>query len=124
MQLEAKNSKYNRQLFSQIWAFLLLILFSGALLIETLHHHEQDKLSHSQTKYDQIHQSLHVDATKVNCKLCEIIKHQFHFYTLLHPVVAVLAVPSPMAANFHYQFGHSTAYRRSAANKGPPSKVA
>ncbi|KLT64147.1 hypothetical protein AB669_19000 [Pedobacter sp. BMA] len=96
------------------------MLFSGALLIETLHHHEQDKLSHGQTKYDQIHHSAHVDSTKVNCKLCEIIKHQFHFYTLPYPVVAVLAEPLPMPANFNYLLGHSAAYMRSATNKGPP----
>lgn len=118
LQLKTHHFKYTTQWFPRLGAFLLLILFSGAILAEALHHHEQDNLNHN--KQTQSKHTTQLNAGKINCKFCEIVKHQYHFYTLPDPAIDILKDGEPKETTFIYHLGHSVAYILSASNKGPP----
>ena len=124
MQLEKAVNLYRKKRFTQIGAFLLLVLFINALLIQALHHHEQDIPDSCKSRYEKVQASTQFKTNKVNCKLCEIVKHQSHHYTLPLPNAAVAKVEIPFNLHFRYFQKHSIAYILAAANKGPPSFIA
>lgn len=123
MRLENRKLTYRRQLLTRIWAILLLILFSGGLLVEALHYHEQDSPAGIKSKTEQVSAGTKVSAAKIDCKLCELIKHQSHSYSLPEAVSSAVAIKVYQKSTFNYISGHSIAYILSAANKGPPSHI-
>ncbi|OWK70572.1 hypothetical protein CBW18_11600 [Pedobacter sp. AJM] len=124
LQLEKAIKLYRKKEFTQIRAFLLLILFASALLIQALHHHEPDAANYRHSAYEQTQSSTQFKAYKINCKLCEVLKQQGHDCTLTQPDVTV--VKQEMASDFHFRYSrrHPVTYILSAANKGPPSFIA
>lgn len=124
MQLEKALSLYRKKQFTSIKAFLLLILFTAAQLIQALHHHEQDASGYSNSRFEQVHSSAQFKTNKINCKLCEVLKQQAHHYTL--PLPYTMVVKEEIALNFYFKYlrKHPVVYILSAANKGPPSLIA
>ena len=123
MRLENRKLTYRRLLLTRIWAMFLLILFSGGLLVEALHYHEQDSPAGIKSKTEKVSAGTHISAAKIHCKLCELIKHQFHSYSLPKAVSIAVAIKVYQKSTFNYIFGHSIVYILSAANKGPPSHI-
>jgi len=124
LQLNHLNPKYRRQVWTQIWALLLLVLFTNALLIQALHNHDQEPSDHCKTKSEQVQSTTQLKVSKVNCKLCEVLKHQSHIYTLPTIEETVFKISKPADFQFGYLGKHPIAYILSAANKGPPSLIA
>ncbi|MFW0717854.1 hypothetical protein [Pedobacter sp. N23S346] len=124
MQLKHSGKSYRKAVLTQIWAFLLLILFTNALLIQALHSHDQDPSDHCKSKSEQVQSITQFKVSKVNCKLCEVVKHQSHIYTLPSTCETTLVVNEPSEYQFSYLGKHPVAYILSAANKGPPSVIA
>ncbi|KEQ29673.1 hypothetical protein N180_20490 [Pedobacter antarcticus 4BY] len=124
LQLKNQVNPYRKQL-SQFLAFLLLGLFVNAMVIEGLHHHNsQDQFSSCKSALDKTQGDTQLHSAKVNCKLCEVIKHQSQFYNLPSVVSPVLAPVETAKPVFSYLPPHPTAYILAAANKGPPSNLA
>lgn len=118
LQLEQVSAKYRKQIFSKVWAILLLAIFVNALLIEALHHHEPEISYEKHSVQNALKQ---LSAAKVKCKLCEVLKHQSHFYDL-QPAINVLSTSTkPKVKTAVYLLKHPVAYISSCANKGPPS---
>jgi hypothetical protein len=113
--------KYRREIFARIWAVLLLAIFLNATLIESLHHHGAEKPAHSKV-YSKHNTTL--DSAKLKCKLCEVLKHQSHFFDLPAPVTFTLISNKPGIKPCVYLMKHPVAYILSCANKGPPSLMA
>ncbi|MFD2287646.1 hypothetical protein ACFSOV_16160 [Pedobacter petrophilus] len=118
------SKTYRQQVLTKIWAFLLLILFTNALLIQALHHHDQDASDLCKTKSEQVQSSSQFKVSKVNCKLCEVLKHQSHVYTLPTACETAFKLAKPADNQVGYLGKHPVAYILSAANKGPPSPIA
>jgi hypothetical protein len=123
-QLKSYNNLLRKQIISRVWAFLLLGLFVNALIIQGLHHHHsQDQFSSYKSKIEKTHEGTQVHSAKINCKLCEVLKQQSHFYDLPAPVKPTLLLEESKDLTFGYLPQHSVAYIHSAANKGPPSPL-
>jgi len=122
--LDKAVNLYRKKRFTQIRAFLLLVLFTSALLIQALHYHEQDVTDSCKSKYEKVQASTQFKTNKVNCKLCEIVKHQSHHYTLPISNTTVVKREIPFNHHFRYFQKHPVAYILAAANKGPPSFIA
>ena len=114
---------YRKLLLTRIWAILLLILFSGSLLVEALHYHEQDSPAGIKSKTEKVSAGTHISAAKIHCKLRELIKNQSHSYSLPETVSIAVAIKVYQKSTFNYISGHSIVYILSAANKGPPSHI-
>lgn len=124
LQLKHSGKSYRKQILTQIWGLLLLVLFTSALFIQALHHHDQETSDHCKTKSEQVQSTTQLKASKVNCKLCEVLKHQSHTYTLPGNCETTLVVNEPSDYQFNYLGKHPVVYILSAANKGPPSVIA
>jgi hypothetical protein len=123
LQLNHQSKRYRKQVFTKIWALLLLVLFTSALLIQALHNHDQDASDHCKIKSEQVQSSSQFKVSKVNCKLCEVLKHQSHIYTLPTISETAFKLAKPAHPQFGYLGKHPVAYILSAANKGPPSQI-
>lgn len=114
------NYKYRYTIFARVWAILLLAIFVNATLIESLHHHEFERVSTSKQKVNVIthHEQLTISVLK--CKLCDLLKHHNHFYTLptLYPSDFISAKPEEKSAIFI--LAKSSAFVLLSSNKGPP----
>lgn len=124
MQLDKAVNLYRKKRFTQIGAFLLLVLFTSALLIQALHHHEQDIPDSCKSKSEKVQAPAQVKTNKANCKLCEIVKQQTHDYTFSLPNNFVVKAEMHVNRHFRYFQKHPVAYILAAANKGPPSFIA
>ncbi|MEH3114532.1 hypothetical protein [Pedobacter terrae] len=115
------KSKYRREIFTQIWAVLLLAVFLNATLIESLHHHAARETSHqtSHSKY-----SVQQVSAKLTCKLCEVVKHQSHLFDHPVPLVYLLPLNKPGIKPCVYLIKQPIAYILSFSNKGPPNLMA
>ena len=124
LQLAISSITYHQFFQPQVRAFLLLILFVGALVLQGFHHHEQefpDQNVHNQEKTSVL---LKYSTAKASCKLCELIKNQSHDFDSPNlPILAAKIAKYPDGI-FGYLFGHTANYILSAANKGPPALVA
>lgn len=121
-QLKKSDILFRKQIITQVWAFLLLGLFVNALIIQGLHHHDsQDQFTSYESKIEKSHKGNQFHSAKINCKLCEMVKHQSHFYDLPTPLRSILVLEESMELTFGYLPRHPIAYIQLAANKGPPS---
>jgi len=113
--------KYRYTIFARIWAILLLAIFINATLIESLHHHEFERVSASKQKVNVIthHEQLKISVLK--CKLCDLVKHHNHFYTLptANPSGFISAKAEEKSSIFI--LAKSSAFVLLSSNKGPPS---
>ncbi|RZJ75889.1 MAG: hypothetical protein EOO45_04195 [Flavobacterium sp.] len=96
----------------------------GALLVQGLHHHEQEVSQLSVHNKEKISVLFKYSTAKASCKLCDLIKNQSHDFD--SPTLPVLAAKTAKYPGhiFGYLFGHTANYILSAANKGPPALVA
>lgn len=112
--------KYRHTILARFWAILLLAIFINATLIESLHHHEFEFVSTSKQKVNVIthHEQLTISVLK--CKVCDLVKHHSHFYTLPtpHPFGLISAKPEEKSAIFI--LAKSSALVLLSSNKGPP----
>ncbi|WP_293741449.1 hypothetical protein [uncultured Pedobacter sp.] len=115
------KSKYRREIFSRIWAILLLGVFLNATLIESLHHHAA-KHSVNHTSHSKYNAQL--VSAKLTCKLCEVLKHQSHFFDRPLPLAFLLPINKPGIKPCVYLIKQPVAYIISFSNKGPPSLMA
>ncbi|MCX2476512.1 hypothetical protein OQZ33_19415 [Pedobacter sp. MC2016-05] len=124
MQLAISSITYHQFLPSSVRAFLLLILFVGALLVQNLHHHEQEVPQLGVHNKEETSVSFKYSTAKASCKLCDLIKNQSQDFD--SPNLPVLAAKTGKYPGhiFGYLFGHTANYILSAANKGPPALVA
>ncbi|WP_090500043.1 hypothetical protein [Pedobacter terrae] len=113
--------KYRREIFSRIWAVLLLAVLLNANLIESLHHHAAKDASHhtSHSKYNA-----QLISAKLTCKLCEVLKHHSHFFYRPAPPAFLLPINKPGIKPCIYFIKQPVAYILSYSNKGPPSLMA
>ena len=116
----SKGNTYRKQIFSRLWAILLLAIFVNALLIEGIHHH-QDTNDDCTSKIENVKSYKQVDVAKLKCKLCDVLKNQSHFYDVPTPVTILVYLDQPKENTFVYIDKHPDAYILAAANKGPPS---
>ncbi|WP_156131361.1 hypothetical protein [Pedobacter kyungheensis] len=112
---------YHNHLFSRLRALLLLVIFLNAILIEALHHHGVEK---SITKSQYTSQSKQLSTAKVKCNLCEVLKHQSHFFNLPAPIVLALPLVKPIVTTDNYILKHPAGFILSCSNKGPPASMA
>lgn len=93
----------------------------GALLVQGLHHHEQEFPEQNVPSKEKTSVLLKYSTAKTSCKLCDLIKNQSHEFD--SPNVPVLAAKTAKYPGhiFGYLFGHTANYILSAANKGPPA---
>ncbi len=117
MQLEPAKALYRKHLFSKVRAILLLVIFVNALLIEGLHHHEQEI---TPKKAGIAYQTKQLNAVKVKCKLCEVLKHHSHFFHLPAACAFPVQLVKPVNRVFVYTMKHTGAYLLACTNKGPP----
>ncbi|WP_231489709.1 hypothetical protein [Pedobacter sp. Leaf170] len=96
----------------------------GALLVQGLHHHEQEVLEQSVHNKEKTSLLFKYSIAKANCKLCELIKNQSHDFDSPNLPVLSLKTAKYPGHIFGYLFGHTDNYIFSAANKGPPALVA
>ncbi|WP_406823431.1 hypothetical protein [Pedobacter sp. KACC 23697] len=118
-----KHSKYTyrREIFTRIWAILLLGVFLNATLIESLHHHTAKDTPHH-TSYSKYNAQL--VSAKLKCKLCEVLKHQSHFFDRPVPLAFLLPINKPGIKPCAYLMKQPVAYILSFSNKGPPDLMA
>jgi hypothetical protein len=123
--LKTYNNQHQKQIVNRAWALLLLVLFVNALIIQGFHHHHtEEPVSRQQNQSAKNHEGTQVHSAKISCKLCEVIKHQSHFYDLPAPIRPVVAIEESIELPCRYMPQHPVAYIHSAANKGPPSLMA
>lgn len=118
------STTYHQFFQLQMRALLLLIVFVNALLLQGLHHHEQEVPRQSFPNKEKTSILLKYSTAKAGCKLCDLIKHQSQdsdFPNL--PILAVQTAKHPDHI-FGYLVGHTANYILSAANKGPPHLAA
>jgi hypothetical protein len=102
----------------------LLALFVNALGIQGLHHHHApDQFTAYHSKVEKPFGATQVHSAKLACELCEVIKHQSHFYDLPVPVGPLLVLEESRELTFGYLPQHPVASILAAANKGPPSLI-
>ncbi|MBE5319860.1 hypothetical protein IM793_11875 [Pedobacter sp. MR2016-19] len=113
--------KYRREIFTRIWGILVLAVFLNAMLLESLHHHGAKEITHhnSHSKYNT-----QLGSAKLKCKLCEVLKHQSHFFYLPAPFALFLPLNKPGVKPCAYLIKRPVAYILSYANKGPPGLLA
>ncbi|SEQ93385.1 hypothetical protein [Pedobacter rhizosphaerae] len=114
--LKARNNKYRKTSFIQIWAALLLVLFSSVFLFESLHHHDQDC-----TNTEKVQASSQLKIAKIKCSFCELIKHQSHHYIVPENDFISVNTDVPQSGLSFYSIKYPLAYILAATNKGPPS---
>jgi len=119
--LDYRGNTYRKQLFTRVWAVLLLVIFVNALLIEGIHHHQDTNDDCSKASIENVKSYQQFDVTKLKCKLCEVLKNQSHFYDVPAPVAILVYLDQPKENTFVYINKHPDAYILAAANKGPPS---
>ncbi|MFC3562717.1 hypothetical protein [Pedobacter jamesrossensis] len=124
MQLNNWTYKYRYTIFNRVWAILLLAIFVNATLIETLHNHGFENVSSSIQKVEKasLHEQLLLPALK--CKLCDLVKHRSHFYTLPAPTLPCLSLLKAEEKPVIFILGKSSAFVLLSSNKGPPSFIA
>jgi hypothetical protein len=119
--LKQSTYKYRREIFTRIWAVLILAVFLNATLIESLHRHAtKDASQHtSHSKYNA-----QLVTAKLTCKLCEVLKHHSHFFYHPAPIAYLLPLNKPGIKPCAYLMKRPIAYILSFSNKGPPSLMA
>jgi len=122
--LKSLQHPYRSKIFSRIWATLLLVIFVNAILIESLHHHGVEKSTTENQCINGGRLVKQLTAAKVKCKLCEVLKHQSHFFNLPAPIALALPAAKPAVKIHSYLLKHPVAFILSCSNKGPPNLVA
>jgi hypothetical protein len=119
--LKRPEYKYCREIFTRIWAVLVLAVFLNASLIESLHHHRAKEITHhnSNSKYNT-----QFGSAKLKCKLCEVLKHQSLLFYLPAAMALLLPLNKPGGKPCVYLIKHPVAYILSYTNKGPPGLTA
>lgn len=87
--------------------------------MECVHHH-QDAYTNCKPNTEKVHTENQLDAAKLKCKLCDVLKNQSHFYDVSAAFTFVLYADDTIEKSFVYIDKHPVAFILSAANKGPP----
>lgn len=118
------STTYHQFFKPQVRALLLLILFVNALLLQGLHHHEQEVSQQSFPNKEKTSVLFKYSTAKAGCKLCDLIKNQSQDSDLPNlPFLTAQTAKHPDHI-FGFLVGHTANYILSAANKGPPHLAA
>lgn len=113
--------KYRSTILTRVWAILLLAIFINATLIESLHHHEFEKVSTSKQKVNTATHQDQLTISVLKCQLCDLIKQHSHFYTLPTTHLSSFIWAEHEEKSTTFILAKSSAFVLLSSNKGPPS---